>query len=297
MTARAVEFLHAAAGGAQPFFLYVSYKAPHKPATPAARHLGLFAGVPPWRPPNYAEDVDDKPAWVRALRWTRQDAERSDALRIRMLESLQSVDEGVGAIMQTLRDVGVADRTVVFFTSDNGYALGAHRWEAKQCPYEECMHVPLVVRAPGFGTTPRIDARFVLNVDVAPTLVELAGAVVPSTHIVNGRSLVPLLGGTGTSWRSAMLNEHWEEGRPIPDNALVKQGRCSTTRDTTCRTTADCPAGETCHRWKYVEYVDGERELYDLATDPYELANVASDPANATLATSLAAELHALQAE
>ena len=159
------------------------------------------------------------------------------------------------------------------------------------------MRVPLVVRAPAFGTTPRTDDRFVLNVDVAPTLVDLAAATVPATHVVNGRSLVPLLAGTDTDWRDAMLNEHWPDAQPIPENALVKQGRCSATRDTVCRSTADCPPGETCDTWKYVEYFDGARELYDLAADPYELTNVAADPANAPLEADLAVRLHALQAE
>jgi len=92
-----------------------------------------------------------------------------------------------------------------------------------------------------------------------------------------------------------MLNEHWN-GK-IPTNGLVKQGRCALTQTTVCEASTDCAAGESCHVWKYVEYVTGETELYDLAADPFELTNVTGDPANAALRTSLAARLHTLQSE
>jgi arylsulfatase A-like enzyme len=144
----------------------------------------------------------------------------------------------------------------------------------------------MIMRYPPLGTSPRSDNRFVLNIDLAPTFVELAGATVPPTHVINGDSVVPLLaGGAAGSWRNAMLNEHWNG--TIPTNALVKQGRCSTTIGTACKKNANCPAGETCRIWKYVEYVTGETELYNLTADPFELTNVTSNPANAALKTKL----------
>jgi N-acetylglucosamine-6-sulfatase len=164
-----------------------------------------------------------------------------------------------GAIMAALREAGVADDTVVVHASDNGYSWGAHRWQMKQCPYEECMRVPLVVVYPRLGTEPRVETRIALNVDCAETLAALAR--VATSPDVEGRSLVQLIDGSAGAWRTDFLEEHWPKHgrgprRTIPEFAQV--------RDT---------------RWKYVEYADGETELYDEASDPWELSNLAADPA------------------
>jgi arylsulfatase A-like enzyme len=274
MTQRAVDFIHASAG--QRFFLHLSQKAPHGPATPAPRHIGLFAGLAPFRPPNYAEaDVTDKPAWVQAQTWTNNEMNNTDTFRINQLESLQAVDESVGAVMQALRDIGEDDNTLVIYTSDNGFSWGSHRWRPKTCPYEECIRVPMVMRYPDLvPDAPRVDGRIVLNVDFAATIADLAGITPP--ELVNGQSVVPLLANTASSWRTDLLNEHWNGA--IPDNGLVK-GEFN---------------GAT---WKYVEYETGETELYNLDTDPFELTNVTNVPANATLKATMAARLHQLQAE
>jgi N-acetylglucosamine-6-sulfatase len=292
MTQRAVDFIHSSTG---PFFLHLSQKAPHGPATPAPRHIGLFAGIAPFRPANYAATPLNGPAWVVAETWTANETTNTDLFRQAQLESLQAVDEGVGAVMQALRDIGEDDNTLVVYTSDNGFSWGSHKWRPKQCPYEECVRVPMVMRYPPLGTTPRTDDRFVLNIDLAPTFVELAEATVPPTHVVNGASVVPLLAGGAVAWRDDMLNEHW--GGVIPDNGLVKQGRCSATQTTVCKVAGDCPGGESCVEWKYVAYVTGETELYDLSADPFELDNVTDVPANAGVRAALAARLAALQAE
>ena len=135
--------------------------------------------------------------------------------------------------------------------------------------------MPMVMRYPDLaGVVPRTDARFVLNVDFAATIADLAGIQPP--ELVNGVSVAPLLANTPTTWRTDMLNEHWS-GK-IPDNALVK-GEFN---------------GAT---WKYVEYETGETELYNLDVDPFELTNVTNVPANAALKATMATRLHQLQAE
>ncbi len=276
MTQKAVDFIHARGVDGKRFFLHVSQKGPHAPATPAPRHVGLFAGIAPFRPPNYAEpDVTDKPAWVQSLTWSMQDQTSTDKFRINQLETIQGVDEGVGAIMQALRDIGEDANTLVIYTSDNGYSWGSHRWKPKQCPYEECIRVPMIMRYPDLQVgAPRTDDRIVLNVDFAATIADLAGLDPP--ELVNGVSVAPLLANSAPSWRTDMLNEHWS-GK-IPDNALVK-GEFN---------------GAT---WKYVEYVTGETELYNLDTDPFELTNVTNVPANAALKATMAARLHQLQSD
>jgi hypothetical protein len=162
-------------------------------------------------------------------------------------------------------------------------------------PVQECMHVPMIMRYPPLVAAPRTDDRFVLNIDLAPTLVELAGATVPPTHTINGTSVVPLLVGGSVPWRDDMLNEHWNG--QIPTNGLVKQGRCSTATSTICKTSADCPSGQTCYMWKYIEYVTGESELYNNTTDPYELTNQTNNSADAAVKAALTTRLHQLQAD
>ena len=102
-------------------------------------------------------------------------------------------------------------------------------------------------------------------------------------------------GGGGPVWRTAMLNEHWNG--TIPTNALVKQGRCSVSVNTACKKNSNCPAGEKCRIWKYVEYTTGETELYNLTADPFELTNRTNNAPHAALKTNLANTLRRLQAE
>jgi arylsulfatase A-like enzyme len=306
LTDRAVQFILNAAG--QPFYLQVNTKAPHGPATPAPPDIGLFAGLPPFRPSNYAEsNVSDKPAWVQALTWDTRDCSTcptgvtcdacsTDLFRIDQLESLQAVDRAVGELMDALRTIGEENNTLVIFTSDNAFSWGAHRWRPKMCPYEECMHVPMIAHFPSMITTPRTDDRFVLNVDFAATFLDLANATVPAGHVLNGQSLVPLFSGAPVTWRDDMLNEHW--GGNIPDNALVKEGRCSASLTTVCESNANCTTGMgTCHIWKYVEYETAETELYDLTADPFELTNVTTNTAYTALKASLKARLDQLKAD
>ena len=260
-----------------PFFVEFTPYNPHGPATPAPRHVGSFAGVPLWRPKNYAEpDASDKPAWVQSITWTQTDQQTTDAFRQSQLECLQSVDEAVDAIVQALKAKGVLNNTIILYASDNGYSWGSHRWKPKQCEYEECMRVPLVVRYPPLAPTSRKEDRIALNIDYAETFAQLAGAT-PDPG-VEGVSLVPLIANNATGWRTDMLNEHWN-GK-IPTFAQVRG--------------AFTKPGDAAHTWKYVELVTGEKELYNEDTDPFELTNVVTDPSNAALVAIMAARLREL---
>jgi len=275
---KAVQFIHDAAGG-PPFFLYFAPKAPHAPATPAPRHVGSFNGIPPWRPPNYNEaDVSDKPTWVQLINpWGPTKQANTDAFDQMQLECLQAVDEAVAAILQELTATNQDQNTMIIFASDNGYSWGSHRWEPKQCPYEECMRVPLVIRYAPLAPLPRTETGFGLNIDHGETLAELAGAT-PDPG-VEGASLVRLLDGTAPSWRSDFLEEHWD-GTPGDETDVGSIPTYAEVR------------GE---QWKYNEYVTSERELYDEPMDPYELMNVVTDPANATVDADMANRLRELR--
>jgi len=254
----------------QPFFLYFAPKAPHGPATPAPRHAGSFSGIPPWRPPNYNEaDVSDKPAWLQGISpWTPTQMANHDNFNQMQLECLQAVDEAVAAILQALVATGQDKNTMIIYASDNGYSWGSHRWEPKQCPYEECMRVPLAIRYAPLAPLPRTESGFGLNIDHAETLSELAGATADPG--VEGMSMVQLLDGTAPAWRADFLEEHWNG--TITTYAQVR--------------------GDP---WKYTEYTTNESELYNEPTDPSELTNVVTDPDNAAVAAALAQRLRELR--
>jgi arylsulfatase A-like enzyme len=267
---KAVAFIRDSVQRGERFFLYFAPITPHSPEEPAPRHVDLFDRTRPHRPPSYNEaDVSDKPRWVQQQPLlTPPDQAALDRLLTKELEMLQAADEAVLAIMEELRRSGVADDTLVVFTSDNGIMLGEHRLRGKKSPYDENLHVPFVVRYPRLAPLPRRDERFALNIDLAPTFAALAGVTPPLP--VDGRSLDRVLDGTEAQWRSDFLTEgFWGGGRVW---ASVRK-----------------------QRWKYIEYPSGERELYDLATDPFELWNVAGLPGNAARGAALAARLRQIR--
>ena len=279
---RAKRFITESVVAGEPFFLYLAFKAPHLPQIPAPRHEGTLQHIPPWRPPSYNEaDVSDKPSWVQAL--PLQSSAQLDQIRIDQLEMLQAVDEAIGGnpaygivgIMEHLQTLGVADDTLVIFISDNGWLWGEHRLRAKNQPYEESIRTPMMIRYPKLIPLPRTDERFALNIDIAPTLAELAGIGVPIFE--DGSSMVRVLDGTAPSWRADLLAEAWPGTHPW---ATVREAQ-----------------------WKYTEIplTPGdpatlfEVELYDLVNDPYELENVASDPQHAARIAAMAARLRQLR--
>jgi arylsulfatase A-like enzyme len=245
----------------QPFFFMLSANAPHSGVapngapTPAPRHAGMFAGATAPRTPSFNEaDVSDKPANIRnAPSLTATQIANIDREYQARLESLQAVDEGVERIIKSLEENGELENTFIFFTSDNGYHLGQHRFlNGKAQPYEEDIRVPLLVSGPGVRAGVSLD-QFALNIDFAPTIAELAQAT-PGRDI-DGRSLTPLLvrdTPPANNWRKDFLVEFYRApGQPGSPGKVLR----------------------TRHE-VYVEYADGFRELYDLRTDPYQLNNV-----------------------
>ena len=241
-----------------PLFLELATSAPHEPAIPSPGDEDAFADLPPARPPSFDEaDVSDKPAWVRDLpRFTASQEAAIDAFRTDQYRSLLGVDRALGRVLDALDAAGRLENTLIVFTSDNGIQHGEHRWTKKEAPYEESIRVPLVVRWDAAGWTPgtNLPGVLALNIDLAPTIADAAGIPHPPT---DGRSLLPVLGGDPGSWRHDFLVEHMEGTNPIPTFCAVRS-----------------------ERWTYVRYSTGEEELYDLATDPYELDNLAGVPAS-----------------
>lgn len=258
-----------------PFMLHFSPRTPHDPATPDRIDSGAFKELEYSLPPSYNEaDVSGKPSFIQGRpRFTPKQLDEIERFRRGQWESLLSVDRVFQQMVDTLTADGRINNTWFIFTSDNGLMLGEHRKaEEKTCPYEECVHLPLVVIPPPGVTAVRTDDHIVANIDVAPTMAAIMG--VEPTGPIDGQSLLPLLSDPATPWRDAVVLEAWSEANEEAGFQAVR------TRDRV-----------------YVDYTGDEEELYDLVGDPYQLRNRAADPAWAAEKSGLKARLEALLAE
>ncbi|HEX6115500.1 MAG TPA: sulfatase [Solirubrobacterales bacterium] len=298
INARAEHMIESAAHGDQPFYLQVDHIAPHQASgtravgcksspIPDPRDRHRFRDLELPTPPSLNEaDVADKPSFIQALPPLDESDMRRATRRYRCtLASLRAVDRGVGGIFEALEEAGELDDTVVLFLSDNGYYFGEHRIpDKKHNPYEEGIRVPFLVRLPkalrdGAPRQPVLH-QTVANIDIAPTILQLAGAEPcrpsGSCRALDGRSLLPLLRGRGRSW-------------PAERDLLIELARVGTPSDVGGRACAYSgirtisPAGGSIF---YVEHTSAvgasgacepvdERELYDLAGDPWQLDNLA----------------------
>jgi N-acetylglucosamine-6-sulfatase len=286
-TSVAVDAVRRHARQSKPFFLWLSYFAPHqggppeagdppglKAAVPPQRHRQAFAGEPLPRTSSFdEEDVSDKPQAVRRRARLSEGAIAGlETSYRRQLESLLAVDEGVAEIVAELRAAGVLKRTFIVFTSDNGLLQGQHRIvNAKEQVYEPSIRVPLVIRGPGVPRGARLEQP-VVNADLAPTIVDVADANVG--RVPDGRSLLPVLADIDLQW-----------GRDI----LLERGPGASAVGARIYTAIRTP------RFLYTEYSTGERELYDLVADPDELLNRHGDPELASIEAELARRLASLQ--
>lgn len=271
LTHKAVHFIHLAR---RPFFLYFAPVAPHLPAIPAPKDQGKLENIAPIHSPAFNQRNIGKEPW----RFWHKDLLSAAAqlyinhVRIRQEESLLALDRSVHSVVQALKARHELNRTVILYTSDNGFLWGEHRLGGKVWPYEESTHVPLIVRTPWTHSAQRNNEP-VLNVDLAPTISALAG-VKPGLP-QDGRSFVPFLHGERVPWRHAFLVEYLghdllHNGGPPPYEAVQTR------------------------RNLYVEYKNGWRELYNLRKDPWELNNLAGDPATKPLQARLGQVLQRL---
>ncbi|MDG2292601.1 MAG: DUF4976 domain-containing protein, partial [Phycisphaerales bacterium] len=189
------------------------------------------------------------------------------------LRCIASVDDNIGRLLAWLETQGLADNTIVVYTSDQGFFLGEHGWYDKRFMYEPSLRVPLVVRWPGRIDPGSTNDSLVQNLDLAQTFLEVAG--VPAPDRMQGESMVPLLeGGEDGAWRDSIYYEYFEEGI---HNVQPHYG---------VRT----------DRWKLIHFPAGDEwELYDLQQDPEEVRNLASDPEQASQVAMLQAELERLR--
>jgi arylsulfatase A-like enzyme len=274
ITKNAVDFIHRNANGPSPIFLYVAYKAPHGGGPhpggprcgsgapePPPRHYGQFSSIPLPEPPNFNEaDVSDKPTFIQRLPLlTPARIAAEQTLYQCELESIQGVNDGVNAIVDALKSAGTLRRTLLVYTSDNGFFHGEHRiYTGKVKVYEPSIRVPLLMRGPGIPEGVRVH-DMVINADLAPTIVDAAAA--RAHRIMNGLSI---------------LSDAQHPRRELGRRLLIEGTNFKAIRT---------------QRYKYVQYDNGEIELYDEQLDPYELQNQANNPAYAPVQALLATEL------
>ena len=268
----------AAAPSGQPMLLHVGFDAPHVPAIPSPRHAGAFAGARIDRgDPAFDEaDVADKPKYVSNLgRLSGGQMAWLDNLHQRRLETLLGVDDEIAAIRDALAARGRLENTYIFLLTDNGYLMGHHRLYGKMAPYDGAVRFPLLALGPAFAAG-TVDRRLVGNIDLAPTIVALAGAAGPP---MDGRSLL------SDSGRDAILIELL--GRDLESMDWPGE-RADVPRYGALRTANHL----------YVEYESGARELYDHRRDPAEVQNLFAaplSPADNAAAAQLGARLASLR--
>jgi len=252
----------------RPFFLYLSHKATHAEFIPPARYQGRYAKETVPYPPTMANteaNYRNRPRWVREQRdgWHGVDYAYHGALHFdtfyrRYAETLLALDEGVGRVLDYLEQSGLAESTLVLYTSDNGFSLGEHGLIDKRHAYEESIRVPMLAWAPGYIAPGSTVKGMVRNIDLAPTILELAGAPVPPA--TDGRSVLGALRGRPAGTPAELLYEYyWEHAFPHTPTVFALRGP----------------------RYKYIYYhgLWDLNELYDLQTDSLEQHNLIGVPA------------------
>src|SRR5687768_1385197 len=262
----------------QPFFVYLSHKGVHSEFQPAKRHDGKYASLPIVTPPSmYLTATDssqtfgmatapattvnyrDIPNWVRAQRYSWHGVDymyhgalKFDAFYRKYLETLQAVDESIQRVITYLKENKLEENTIVLYMGDNGFSFGEHGLIDKRHAYEESMRVPMLVWAPGLVKPQSVLEEVVMNVDIAPTFLELAGIKKPAN--MQGNSFAPLLRAQQVPWRDRVFYEYYWEAA-FPQTPTIFAVRSS--------------------RYKYI-YNHGTwdiNEFYDLQNDPYEMNN------------------------
>ncbi|MFH5885333.1 sulfatase [Halalkalibaculum sp. DA3122] len=265
LTDYAVDFIEENARGETPYFLYLSHKAIHEDFTPAPRHQGHYEDLNIPKPETFANtevNYEGKPLWVKRQRNSWHGAERDFAAagygsynRFFQLysEAMLSVDESVGKITETLRDLGHLEETVIIYYSDNGYMMGEHGLIDKRVMYEESIRVPAFVHWPEQIRTPVKREEFILNIDIGPTILELAGSTVPST--MQGMSFARMLKGQPINWRTDFLYEYFIDPKAVQTPTTW---------------------GLRTQNYSYMTYegIWSKYELYDMRKDPKQTNNL-----------------------
>jgi arylsulfatase A-like enzyme len=272
----------------RPFCLMCHHKAPHRPWEPDEKHAHMYDDMDIPEPETFDDDYRTRASVPEGLieaeekRWKYQRYIK-DYLRV-----VASIDDNVGRLLDYLDEEGLAENTLVIYTSDQGFFLGDHGWYDKRFMYEESLRMPFVVRYPREIQPGTINKDIILNVDFAPLFLDLAGVDVPDAF--QGRSFRPLLQGhRPADWRQSLYYRYWMH--KAHHNVYAHYG-VRTLRYKLIYYYADA-LGQL---GAIDETYEPEWELFDLQEDPYELNSVYDDPRYADVVRELKDELHHLQA-
>jgi N-acetylglucosamine-6-sulfatase len=274
LATRATKFVAEAAKAHKPFLLEVATFAPHAPYTPAPRNAQDFPGLTEPRDPSFNTNNVNPPSWLgKRAPLAPAVVRRIDLAYRKRAQAVEAVDQLIGEVENVLGSLGLAKNTYIVFSSDNGYHMGQHRLlPGKMTAFDTDIRVPLIVTGPGVPHD-RTIPQLVENVDLYPTFAQLTGGT-PAPSI-DGHSLVPLLHGQRVRrWRTAALIEHHGPATPTgnPDYEHGGLGGNPITYDAV-RLGDAVIAGQLVHNAVYVEYANGEREYYNINTDPNERRN------------------------
>jgi arylsulfatase A-like enzyme len=253
----------------QPFLMMVQFFNDHRPFNPPHKYEHLFDGVRIPEPGTFWDDYSMRTAAAREARmrvaempdyhpaadltYRQRQQSNYQLFMAHYLETLRAQDDNMGRLLHYLDESGLAENTIVIYTSDHGFFLGDHGWFDKRLMYEQTIRVPWMIRYPGHVKAGSVSNDWVVNIDNAPTVLDLAGLPVPGD--MQGRSIAPLLGGSAPAdWQTSMYYHYYEFGPPhwvFPNYGI--------------RTS----------RYKLISYYTvNEWELFDLEKDPDEMENL-----------------------
>ena len=274
LTNKTIDWLVNTRDSSKPFSLNLWHKAVHEKHLPAPRHKNLFKDEKLPEPPHdmHKETFKGKPEWQRrktfGFKWKEGDTIPKELdlkkwpinkfKNMQLLRSLIAVDESLGKVIETLEKIGELDNTVIIYSSDNGYFMGEHTFRDKRLAYENSIRVPMIIRYPKLIKENSEINEQCLNIDLAPTILDLAGINVPK--YMQGESMVNLISkNKDRKWRESILFEYYvDDAWPYagPDQLAVRT-----------------------NRYKLVDnFIENDiDELYDLINDPGEMNNLIND--------------------
>ena len=272
----------------EPFMLSLSFKAVHSPFQPAPRHDERYENKAidyPMTMANTESNYRTQSNWIKERRYgihgidhmetgplDKDPVPSFDDLYHNYCETVHGLDENIGRVLDYLDESKLMDNTMVVYLGDNGFALGEHGFYDKRDAFEESIRIPMLAVAPGLIKPGTAIDNMVLNTDLAPTLLSVAGVNVKPSMRFDGQSMLPLIQGQTAPWRDHILYEyHWEWNFPATPTTLAIRG----------------------DRYKYIYYhgLWDRNGFYDLETDPHEKTNLIDIPAFANQIESMRTQL------
>ena len=292
LTDKAISWLKEKRDPNKPFSLNLWHKAVHENHSPAPRHDKIFKDDSLPTPPydTHLENFAGKPQWQRIKAWDSKWKEyvpadtlapkkwpiKGDKFK-KLLECLLAVDESLGKVLKTLEEMGELENTVVIYSSDNGYFMGEHGYWDKRIAYESSMRIPMLIRYPKVIKPGTVIKKNALNIDLAPTILELSGVEIP--EYMQGKSMVTLFNPKEDSeeWRSSFMFEYYvDDAYPYagPNMLAIRS-----------------------EKYKLVDAFleDDIDELYDIQNDPGEMNNLINNPTYDAVEKQLREELETLK--